>query len=90
MMSGGIAGMLLGILLWAGFFTLLVWAVYTIAVNLGAKNAASGASTEPPNEADEAEELLRQRFARGEIDAEEYERSLAVLRGDREKAGAGQ
>ena len=27
-----------------------------------------------------AEETLRQRFARGEIDAEDYERSLEVLR----------
>ena len=29
---------------------------------------------------DPAEETLRQRFARGEIDAEEYQRSLEVLR----------
>ena len=29
---------------------------------------------------DSAEETLRQRFARGEIDAEDYERSLEVLR----------
>ena len=37
-----------------------------------------------------AEETLRQRFARGEIDAEDYERSLKVLRGGRvsEKSGA--
>ena len=32
---------------------------------------------------DSAEEILRQRFARGEIDAEEYERSLEVLRNRR-------
>jgi putative membrane protein len=32
---------------------------------------------------DSAEETLRQRFARGEIDAEEYERSLQVLRNGR-------
>jgi uncharacterized membrane protein len=45
---------------------------------------------------DSAEETLRQRFARGEIDAEDYERSLEVLRGGRvsedgrvpEKSGA--
>ena len=45
---------------------------------------------------DSAEETLRQRFARGEIDAEEYERSLKVLRNGRvsdndkasEKSGA--
>lgn len=32
---------------------------------------------------DSAEETLRQRFARGEIDAEEYKRSLEVLRSGR-------
>ena len=32
---------------------------------------------------DSAEETLRQRFARGEMDAEEYERSLEVLRNGR-------
>jgi uncharacterized membrane protein len=45
---------------------------------------------------DSAEETLRQRFARGEIDAEEYEHSLKVLRNERvsengrvsEKSGA--
>ncbi len=30
---------------------------------------------------DSTEEILRERFARGEIDAEEYEHSLDVLRG---------
>ena len=29
---------------------------------------------------DSAEEILRERFARGEINAEEYERSLEILR----------
>ena len=45
---------------------------------------------------DSAEETLRQRFARGEIDQEDYERSLEVLRNGRvsqngrvsEKSGA--
>ena len=32
---------------------------------------------------DSAEDTLRQRFARGEIDAQEYERSLEVLRNGR-------
>jgi putative membrane protein len=30
---------------------------------------------------DSAEEILRERFARGEISAEEYQRSLGILRG---------
>ena len=39
---------------------------------------------------DSAEETLRQRLARGEIDAEEYERFLEVLRNGRvsQKSGA--
>ena len=39
---------------------------------------------------DSAEETLRQRFARGEIEAEEYESSLEVLRHGRasERSGA--
>ena len=30
---------------------------------------------------DSAEEILRERFARGEITAEEYQRSIEILRG---------
>lgn len=91
MMSGGLAAMFLGIVLWVGFFTLLAWAIYTIVTNFGVWKG--GRRNEDPHEpgagerarADSAEELLRERFARGEIDAEEYERSLAVLKGDRAK-----
>jgi len=40
-----------------------------------------GLNRRPENKSeDSAEETLRQRFARGEIDAEDYERSLEVLR----------
>jgi uncharacterized membrane protein len=35
--------------------------------------------SEPPR--DSAEEILRERFARGEITAEEYQRSIEILRG---------
>jgi putative membrane protein len=38
---------------------------------------------------DSAEETLRQRFARGEIDAEEYERSLDVLRNGKVSENSG-
>jgi uncharacterized membrane protein len=37
----------------------------------------------PDRREDSAEETLRQRFARGEIDAQDYERSLEVLRNER-------
>jgi putative membrane protein len=43
-----------------------------------------GLNNRPENKReDSAEETLRQRFARGEIDAEDYERSLEVLRNGR-------
>ena len=35
---------------------------------------------EPPR--DSAEEILRERFARGEITAEEYQRAIEILRGE--------
>jgi putative membrane protein len=37
---------------------------------------------------DSAEEILRQRFARGEIDQEEYEQRLRVLRKESEESPA--
>jgi len=42
-----------------------------------------GLSRREDRREDSAEETLRQRFARGEIDSEEYERSLEVLRNGR-------
>jgi putative membrane protein len=80
MMGGfGILGLLVPILL----LVLMVWAITRIfpdwqdRVNLQRRE-------------DSAEETLRQRFARGEIDAEEYERSLEILRNVRapEKSSA--
>jgi putative membrane protein len=60
-------GWLVWLVLLALAVTLVVW-----LVNRG------GARTAPRD--DSAETLLRQRFASGEIDAEEYERRLAILR----------
>jgi putative membrane protein len=69
---------------------LVVWAVFRILPSPWPDRAG------PDSGESSAEETLRQRFARGEIDAEEYERSLEVLRNDRvsedgrvpEKSGA--
>src|SRR5919205_2151629 len=36
---------------------------------------------------DAAEEILRERFARGEISAEEYQRSIKILRGEDAREG---
>jgi len=89
MMGGGVGTILLLVVL-----VVAVWAIIKVfpdwqdrvGLNSGRENKGE----------DSAEETLRQRFARGEIDAEEYERSLEVLRNGRasqngrvsEKSGA--
>jgi hypothetical protein len=45
------------------------------------RQRVSGVFSDPQPQVDPAEEILRGRLARGEIDAEEYERCLRVLRG---------
>lgn len=76
MMGGGFWSspwMLIPILLPFGLLALLAWAVASIA---------SGRSGDGEAGRDQAEEILRQRFARGEIDADEYEQAIRTLRGD--------
>lgn len=78
MMGGGGFGllwMLVPLLFWGALLALVVWLVIRIFPEVrGGNGGGSGESR------DGAEETLRERFARGEIDAEEYERSLEVLR----------
>ena len=66
--------MLIPLLFWGGLLALIVWAV----VRIFPAPRGNG-----PQEArrDSAEDVLRERFARGEIDAGEYESSLKTLRG---------
>lgn len=72
----GLVGTLLNVLLLVGLLAAVVWVVAKILPSLG------GGNRSPVGRADLAEETLRERFARGEIDAAEYERTLEVLRGD--------
>jgi putative membrane protein len=69
--GGGFLGpwMLVSALLWLTFLGLLVW----VAVRMF--NVRQGGRT-----ADSAEEILRQRFARGEVDVQTYENALDALR----------
>jgi putative membrane protein len=62
-----------------GFVVLAVvlWAVFRILPSPWPDRVS------PERREDSAEETLRQRFARGEIDAEDYERSLDVLRNNK-------
>jgi putative membrane protein len=86
MMMGGGVGTILVLLVLA----VAVWAIIKVFPDWQDRVGLSS------RREDSAEETLRQRFARGEIDAEEYERSLEVLRNGRgsengrvsEKSGA--
>ncbi|MGI9049665.1 MAG: SHOCT domain-containing protein [Rubrobacteraceae bacterium] len=66
--------MLVPLLMWVGLIALISWAALQF---FPARHAED--RSEIPR--DSAEETLRERFARGEIDAEEFERSLEILRG---------
>lgn len=65
-------GMGAGLLIWVLLIGLAIWVVW----RLTSTRAPSGSM--PPGET--AEDVLRRRFAAGEIDAEEYERRMTVLR----------
>ena len=80
MMGGGwgIFGwlwMIVPLLFWGGLIALVVWAVMRIfpGQRVGGEPQERGAQS--------AEEILRERFARGEIDAEEYEERRRFLHG---------
>ena len=67
----GVIGMLFNFLVLVGLLALIAWGVSRV---LSARQGGE--------RADSAEEILRQRFARGEVDAEEYRRSYEALRKD--------
>jgi len=73
-MMGGGGGLILLLLL-----GLVVWALIKVFPDWQDRVGLNNRREEDRRE-DSAEETLRQRFARGEIDAEDYERSLEVLR----------
>ena len=71
----GLLWMLIPLLFWGGLLALIAWAVMRIF--------PGGRSSSVPRQesARSAEDTLRERFARGQIDAEEYEERLRILRG---------
>ena len=78
------AGDWIGAVAWTilGFIVLgvVLWAVFRILPSPWQDRVG------PDKREDSAEEILRQRFARGEIDQEEYEQRLRVLRKEREES----
>lgn len=79
--DGGMMGtfgwlwMLIPLLFWGGLLVLIAWAV----VRIFPGGQAGGVPRD--GSAPSAEDILRERLARGEIDAEEYGERLRVLRG---------
>ena len=73
----GPAGGLINILL-VGLLGLTAWALVRVFSN---QRPGSVPYANRTDGTDAAEEVLRERFARGEIDAEEYARFLRTLRG---------
>lgn len=67
--GGGWLMMGFGMLIWVALIALVVWLVIRA---VGPRQAAGGSES--------AEELLRRRFASGEIDTEEYQSRLEALR----------
>jgi putative membrane protein len=73
-------GPVIGLVVTVGFFGLIAWLVVTLSRRPADAVAGTGghAVTPRPTPAD----LLAERFARGEIDAEEYDRRRRTLRED--------
>jgi uncharacterized membrane protein len=78
MMGGGGGTILLLVVL-----VIVVWALIKVFPDWQDRVGLNSSRREDSRREDSAEETLRRRFARGEIDAEEYERSLEVLRNGR-------
>jgi putative membrane protein len=73
--SWGWAGMTLMMLFWFGLVALIVWAL------VSPRGRRGTSLIDPTVRRDPALDTLRERFARGEITAEEYAQSRQVLEG---------
>lgn len=71
----GWVGMTLMMLLWFGLIALVIWTL------VNPRAGRTTPMTDPPARHDPALGTLRERFARGEITADEYEQSRRVLDG---------
>ena len=71
---GGL-GMLLPLLFLIGLVVLIVWAIERGVLDRGSREGEG-----PHMQGGSAEEILKERFARGEIDTEEYEERYRILR----------
>ncbi len=85
MMSGTMGGMMgTGMLMMLGM--LLLWTLLIVALVLVLQRFMTGRGSRATSLA--TQEILQQRYARGELDREEYERYLADLRSAHRYHGA--
>lgn len=75
---GGLLWMLGGLLLTVGVIVLVVWAISGMARGQRADGFTSGGSMAAPA-SQMPLDILRERYARGEISEEEFERAKKVL-----------
>lgn len=69
--------------------TVVFWGLLVTAIVLAVRSAGRTARTDRVHSQPTAEEVLAQRFARGEIDAEEYHSRLDTLRERNDSAVGG-
>lgn len=62
------------------FWGLVIWGVVAVVRATGSGPSSADAVGAGP------EQILAERFARGEIDADEYQRRLAMLRSERDRS----
>ena len=71
------------LLLWVTLLVLIAWGVSRmLSIQRGRKQE------QPDQQYNQAEEILRERYARGEIDTEEYMERSRTLRGEHNNYGA--
>ena len=63
-----------------GIFMILFWVLIILGIIFLIKALAGSSSSEEKKKTESAEEILKKRFAMGEISKEELEDSMAVLR----------
>jgi len=78
----GWLGMLIALLFWGGLLVLIIWAVVRIVSAIEHRHGVSPHTTQGHAQGSSAEEILKERFARGEIDTEEFKERRRMLRDD--------
>jgi putative membrane protein len=80
----GWLGMLITLLFWGGLLVLIIWAVIRIvsAIEHRASTPPHSTHNHHAQSGSSAEEILQERFARGEIDSKEFQERRRMLRGE--------